>query len=87
VLVIQDMLGLSGEKVPKFVKRFADLRGEITRAVGEFISEVESGAFPTAEYSYGMGPAAPEATAEGAIYGAARTPRAIKVEKVVRAAR
>jgi 3-methyl-2-oxobutanoate hydroxymethyltransferase len=88
VLVIQDMLGLSGEGVPKFVKRFADLRGEITRAVGEYIEEVESGSFPGPEHSYGMGAAAaPERTTESAIYGATRTPKAIKVEKVVRAAR
>ena len=87
VLVIQDMLGLSGEKVPKFVKRYADLRGEITRAVGEYIAEVESGAFPTAEYSYGAGAAAKPDQAERAIYGESRTPKAIKVEKVVRAVR
>jgi 3-methyl-2-oxobutanoate hydroxymethyltransferase len=88
VLVIQDMLGLSGEKVPKFVKRFADLRGEMTAAVEEYIAEVESGAFPTPEHSYGLGVApAPELVGDGAIYGAARTPKAIKVEKVVRAAR
>jgi 3-methyl-2-oxobutanoate hydroxymethyltransferase len=73
VLVIQDMLGLSGEKVPKFVKRFADLRGEITRAVGDFVAEVEAGSFPDPEHSYGMGMApAAEAVGEGAIYGAAR---------------
>jgi 3-methyl-2-oxobutanoate hydroxymethyltransferase len=87
VLVIQDMLGLSGENVPKFVKRFADLRSEITRAVGEYIEEVETGSFPGPEHSYGMGAAAQERTTESAIYGATRTPKAIKVEKVVRAAR
>jgi hypothetical protein len=82
------MLGLSGENVPKFVKRFADLRGEITRAVGEYIEEVESGSFPAPEHSYGMGAAAArERTTESAIYGATRTPKTIKVEKVVRAAR
>jgi 3-methyl-2-oxobutanoate hydroxymethyltransferase len=88
VLVIQDMLGLSGEKVPKFVKRFADLRGEITRAVGEYIEEVEAGNFPGPEHSYGMGAAAAtEAVGEGAIYGAARMAPAAKPVKVVRAAR
>jgi 3-methyl-2-oxobutanoate hydroxymethyltransferase len=70
VLVIQDMLGLSGAGVPKFVKRFADLRGEMTRAVGEYIAEVEAGSFPGPEHSYGMGPLATrEAVGEGAIYG------------------
>src|ERR1700730_1914271 len=70
VLVIQDMLGLSGAKVPKFVKRFADLRGEMTRAVGEYIAEVEAGSFPGPEHSYGVGASAPrEAVGEGTLYG------------------
>ena len=71
VLVIQDMLGLSGEKVPKFVKRFADLRGAMTDAVQQFIAEVESGEFPTAEHSYGVSAPKPEAepVGDGAIYG------------------
>jgi 3-methyl-2-oxobutanoate hydroxymethyltransferase len=77
VLVIQDMLGLSGAKVPKFVKRFADLRGEISRAVGEYITEVEAGTFPGPEHSYGMGTpavrqAADEAVGDGAVYGGAK---------------
>src|SRR3984893_17099148 len=77
VLVIQDMLGLSGAKVPKFVKRFADLRGEISRAVGDYIAEVEAGSFPGPEHSYVMGtPAVPkavdEAVGEGAVYGGAK---------------
>ena len=72
VLVIQDMLGLSGERVPKFVKRFADLRGAITEAVGEFMAEVEGGTFPGPEHSYGAGPAAAAGpAAEPAVYGAA----------------
>ena len=70
VLVIQDMLGLSGVRVPKFVKRFADLRGEMMRAVGEYIAEVEAGSFPGPEHSYGVGASAPrEALGEGTLYG------------------
>ncbi|MEA2647019.1 MAG: 3-methyl-2-oxobutanoate hydroxymethyltransferase [Chloroflexota bacterium] len=71
VLVIQDMLGLSGERVPKFVKRFADLRGAMTTAVGDFMAEVEGGTFPGPEHSYGTGAAPSPAPAEAAIYGAA----------------
>lgn len=52
VLVITDLLGLSDEKPPKFVKRYADLHAEITRAVEAFASEVEGGEFPDAEHSY-----------------------------------
>lgn len=80
VLVIQDMLGLSGTHVPKFVKLFADLRSEITRAVGEYISEVESGTFPGPEHSYGLGTArvAGEAVGEGAVYGGVKRPKVVK---------
>jgi 3-methyl-2-oxobutanoate hydroxymethyltransferase len=74
VLVIQDMLGLSGEKVPKFVKRFADLRGVMTGAVQQFMAEVEGGTFPGPEHSYGVAAATATATegekvGEGAMYG------------------
>src|SRR6266542_699839 len=36
VLVLTDLLGLSTGGYPKFAKRYADLRGEITRAIGAF---------------------------------------------------
>jgi 3-methyl-2-oxobutanoate hydroxymethyltransferase len=52
VLVITDMLGLGGGTYPKFVKPYASLREEITRAVRAFADEVKSGAFPDAEHSY-----------------------------------
>ncbi|MGH7776010.1 MAG: 3-methyl-2-oxobutanoate hydroxymethyltransferase [Candidatus Dormibacterales bacterium] len=53
VLVIHDMLGLSTDHQPKFVKRYADLAGEIVRAAQEYAREVAEGAFPDAEHSYG----------------------------------
>jgi 3-methyl-2-oxobutanoate hydroxymethyltransferase len=52
VLVITDMLGLGGGRYPKFVKTYADLRGEIGRAVRAFADEVEAGTFPDQEHSY-----------------------------------
>jgi 3-methyl-2-oxobutanoate hydroxymethyltransferase len=52
VLVITDLLGLGSGTYPKFVKPYADLRGEITRAVKAFAGEVEAGTFPDAEHSY-----------------------------------
>lgn len=71
VLVIQDMLGLSGARVPKFVKRFADLRAQMTSAVTEYIAEVESGAFPGPEHAYGAGP---RESVGGAVYGGTGEP-------------
>ncbi len=53
VLVLHDMLGLS-DRVPKFVKRYANLGEEMRRAVSEFLREVKEGKFPTREFSYEM---------------------------------
>jgi 3-methyl-2-oxobutanoate hydroxymethyltransferase len=52
VLVLHDLLGLTFGTPAKFVKRYADLRSEITRAVTEFKDEVEGGAYPGPEHSY-----------------------------------
>jgi len=40
VLVVDDMLGLFGDISPKFVKRYADLAGEVDRAVAQYAEEV-----------------------------------------------
>jgi 3-methyl-2-oxobutanoate hydroxymethyltransferase len=52
VLVWPDMAGLNGGRVPKFVKRYADLRGELLRAAREYADEVRSGVFPGPEHSF-----------------------------------
>jgi 3-methyl-2-oxobutanoate hydroxymethyltransferase len=52
VLVINDLLGLGFGTYPKFVKPYADLRGEITRAVHSFRDEVAAGVFPDDAHSY-----------------------------------
>jgi 3-methyl-2-oxobutanoate hydroxymethyltransferase len=52
VLVWPDMAGLTGGRVPRFVKRYADLRGELLRAAREYADEVRSGTFPAAEHSF-----------------------------------
>ncbi|MDB5601887.1 MAG: 3-methyl-2-oxobutanoate hydroxymethyltransferase [Xanthobacteraceae bacterium] len=53
VLVLEDMLGLS-PRVPKFVKRYAELGPGIEAAVKGFAEEVRSRAFPGPEHTYGM---------------------------------
>jgi len=45
VLVVDDMLGLF-DWTPKFVRRYADLKGEIERAAAEFASDVKDRSFP-----------------------------------------
>jgi 3-methyl-2-oxobutanoate hydroxymethyltransferase len=52
VLVIHDLLGLSGEFQPKFVKRYAELGTEIVRAATAYKADVEDGRFPGPEHAY-----------------------------------
>ncbi len=53
VLALTDLLGLDDEQAPpKFVRPYADLAGEITRAVTAFARDVEQGTFPDADHSY-----------------------------------
>jgi 3-methyl-2-oxobutanoate hydroxymethyltransferase len=52
VLVWPDMAGLNGGRVPKFVKKYADLRGELLRAAQEYAAEVRDGVFPAPEHSF-----------------------------------
>lgn len=51
VLVINDLLGLT-EKPAKFVKQYAELRGQMQRAIASYKAEVEGGQFPGPEHCY-----------------------------------
>ncbi|MEU9212363.1 3-methyl-2-oxobutanoate hydroxymethyltransferase [Streptomyces sp. NPDC048415] len=51
VLVWTDMLGLTGGKMPKFVKKYADLRQVMGNAAKAFAEDVVSGTFPLEEHS------------------------------------
>ena len=53
VLVCYDLLGLTPNLRPKFVKRYAELYSDGKRAVAGYCSEVKSGAFPSEEYAFG----------------------------------
>src|SRR5487761_461495 len=77
VLVLHDMLGLTGGKPPKFVKRYANLAEEIGKAAHQFAQEVGAGAFPGPEHSYsangaatGLKPTLEKEPQEEAKYGA-----------------
>lgn len=52
VLVLHDLLGITAGYMPRFVKQFADLKSEITRAITQYRDEVRSGAFPSKEHGY-----------------------------------
>lgn len=53
VLVFHDLLGLGLGRVPRFVRRYADLASEATKAVAAYAADVREGRFPSAEESYG----------------------------------
>jgi 3-methyl-2-oxobutanoate hydroxymethyltransferase len=53
VLVCYDLLGLTPDLRPKFVKRYAEMFAEGVEAAKLYAAEVKSGAFPTADHSFG----------------------------------
>lgn len=52
VLVWQDMLGLRRGRLPRFVRQYADLHGVVSEAVGRYVDDVRTGAFPGPEHSF-----------------------------------
>lgn len=54
VLVAHDLLGLFDRFTPKFVKQYGNLRNEMQRAFGEYISDVTARRFPAAEHTVEM---------------------------------
>jgi 3-methyl-2-oxobutanoate hydroxymethyltransferase len=52
IMVWQDMAGLTGGRLPRFVKRYADLRGDLLAAAGHYAAEVAAGQYPDEEHSY-----------------------------------
>ena len=54
VLVWHDLLGVSPDPVPRFVKRYADLASEIRRALGTYANEVREGLYPEPRHTYPM---------------------------------
>jgi 3-methyl-2-oxobutanoate hydroxymethyltransferase len=52
VLVLQDMLGITQEFKPRFLRRYADLNTVITQAVGKYVEDIKARAFPNQEEKY-----------------------------------
>jgi 3-methyl-2-oxobutanoate hydroxymethyltransferase len=57
VLVLHDLLGVYGEQVPRFVRRYADLRGEMIRGLSAYADDVRNRRFPGDEHTYSIDPA------------------------------
>ena len=54
VLVWHDLLGMYRGQTPRFVKRYADLATEIGTALGSYVADVRSGAFPEEQHTYAI---------------------------------
>jgi 3-methyl-2-oxobutanoate hydroxymethyltransferase len=52
VLVVNDLLGIDENFAPRFVKRYADVGAQMTRAFESYVGEVKAGRFPDPEHSY-----------------------------------
>jgi 3-methyl-2-oxobutanoate hydroxymethyltransferase len=52
VMVWTDMVGLNSGPAPRFVKRYADLRGVITEAARAYADDVANGTYPGPEHSF-----------------------------------
>jgi 3-methyl-2-oxobutanoate hydroxymethyltransferase len=54
VQVINDLLGMYTDFVPKHAKQYTKLQESISTSVSDYISEVKAGKFPTSKQSYEM---------------------------------
>ncbi|OYV03570.1 hypothetical protein CGW93_00560 [candidate division bacterium WOR-3 4484_18] len=53
MVVTGDILGLTLlPKVPRFVKKYADIKSIIEAAIKQYIEEVKSGRYPDDKHSY-----------------------------------
>lgn len=52
VLVYQDMLGMSGDFVPKFAKQFKEIGKEMIEAFNKYDEEVKAKTYPAVEHTY-----------------------------------
>lgn len=52
VLVMQDMLGITMEFKPRFLRRYADLQGVINKAVNDYVTDVKAKTFPSEKEQY-----------------------------------
>lgn len=52
VLVMHDMLGITAEFKPRFLRQYADVGNIVTNAVSNYIKDVKSGDFPNEKESY-----------------------------------
>ena len=52
VLVIHDLLGMTKEFSPRFLRRYMDLYHGMTEAIGSYVNDVKQGDFPNEQEQY-----------------------------------
>ena len=54
LMIVSDMLGIFQAFTPKFVKKYAQIGSEMSKAFEAYVADVRAGAFPSEEYTYSM---------------------------------
>jgi 3-methyl-2-oxobutanoate hydroxymethyltransferase len=52
VLVLHDLLGLNDRFKPKFLRRYAELAGDVRSAMRHFAEDVRGGRYPDTDHSF-----------------------------------
>lgn len=52
VLVVNDLLGLTKDFKPKFLRRYLDLYSDISKAAAQYVDDVKSGSYPNESEQY-----------------------------------
>ena len=56
VVVLHDMLGLTEGPLPRFVKRYAEGRSQMSNAIQSYVAEIRGRQYPAPEHQYDMLP-------------------------------
>jgi 3-methyl-2-oxobutanoate hydroxymethyltransferase len=54
LMIVSDMLGIFQAFTPKFVKKYAQIGSEMSKAFEAYVADVRAGEFPSEEYTYSM---------------------------------
>jgi 3-methyl-2-oxobutanoate hydroxymethyltransferase len=54
LLIVSDLIGQFQAFTPKFVKKYCDVAGMVTKAMQEYCRDVRGGSFPEEQHCYGM---------------------------------
>jgi len=52
VLVLHDMIGMTHEFSPRFLRRYMNLYEDMSKALGQYVADVKSRDFPNAKEQY-----------------------------------